>query len=109
MMRMRAISLTSLNLVPLWHVLCCLSTLSPEIFTGSYILGVKEGDHAFLFEHVAAAERAGRVTYYDREEPETGLCHRFRFVSDVPLNESHADLRVNFLECWEWDGDTVQH
>ena len=74
-----------------------------------YILGVKEGDHAFLFEHVAAAERAGRVTYYDREEPETGLCHRFRFVSDVPLNESHADLRVNFLECWEWDGDTVQH
>jgi hypothetical protein len=74
-----------------------------------YILGVKEGDHAFLFEHVAVAERAGRVTYYDRDDPKTGLRHRFRFVSDVPLNESHADLRVNFLECWEWDGDTVQH
>jgi len=28
-----------------------------------YILGVKEGDHASLFEHVAAAEQAGRVTY----------------------------------------------
>jgi hypothetical protein len=28
-----------------------------------YILGVKEGDHAFLFEQVAQAERAGRVTY----------------------------------------------
>ena len=27
----------------------------------------------------------------------------------MPLNESHADLRVNFLECWEWDGDKVQH
>lgn len=74
-----------------------------------YILGVKEGDHAHLFEQVAAAEQAGRVTYYDRDDPETGLRHRFRFVSDVPLNESHTDLRVNFLECWEWDKDTVQH
>jgi Transposase DDE domain len=74
-----------------------------------YILGVKEGDHSYLFEHVAQAERAGRVTYYDRDDPETGLRHRFRFVSDLPLNEANADVRVNFLECWEWDGDKVQH
>ena len=69
-----------------------------------YILGVKEGDHASLFEHVAA-EHAGRVTSYERDDPKTGLRHRFRFVSDMPLNASQADLRVNFLECWEWDGD----
>jgi hypothetical protein len=74
-----------------------------------YILGVKGGAHASLFEHVAAAEQAGRVTYYARDAPETGLRHRFRFVRDVPLNASHADLRVNFLECWEWDQDKVQH
>jgi Transposase DDE domain len=74
-----------------------------------YLLGVKEGDHAYLFEQVEAAEQAGRVTYYDRDDPETGLRHRFRFVSDVPLNASHADLRVNFLECWEWNQDQVQH
>lgn len=75
------------------------------------ILGVKAGDHAYLFEQVEAAEQAGRVTYYDRDDAETGLSHRFRFVSDVPLNESHADLRVNFLECWEWDKvkDQGQH
>jgi hypothetical protein len=74
-----------------------------------YILGLKEGDHASLFAQVAAAERAGRVRYYDRDDAKTGLCHRFRFVSDVPLNASHPDLRVNFLECWEWDHDEVQH
>jgi hypothetical protein len=73
------------------------------------ILGVKEGDHASLFAQVAAAEQAGRVTYYDRDAPETGLRHRCRFVRDVPLNASHTDLRVNFLECWEWDKDIVQH
>ena len=74
-----------------------------------YILGVKEGDHASLFAQVAAAEQAGRVTYYDRDDPSTGLRHRFRFVRDIPLNEAHTDLRVNFLECWEWDRDTVHH
>ena len=74
-----------------------------------YILGVKEGDHAYWCKHVAAAEQAGRVTYYERNDSETGLRHRFRFVSAMPLNEAHAALRVNFLECWEEDGDQVQH
>jgi hypothetical protein len=27
----------------------------------------------------------------------------------MPLNASKADLRVNFLECWEWSQDKVQH
>ena len=73
------------------------------------ILGVKEGDQAFLFEHVAAAEHAGRVTYDDRDDAETGRRHRFRFIREMPLNEANVDLRVNCLEGWEWDGDQVQH
>src|SRR5438445_10883931 len=63
-----------------------------------YILGVKEGDHAFLFEHVAAAERAGRVTYYDREEPETGLCHRFRFVG-IRLRRDSWNMTAVTQKC----------
>lgn len=74
-----------------------------------YILGVKEGDHPFLFQQVAAAEQAGRVTYYERDDPKTGLHHRFRFVSDVPLNAANADLHVNFLESWETVHGQVQH
>ena len=70
-----------------------------------YILGVKEGDHSYLFEQVALAEQAGQVRYYDRDEAQSGLRHRFRFVSDLPLNEANPDVRVNFLECWEWDGE----
>jgi hypothetical protein len=35
--------------------------------------------------------------------------HRFRFVNDVPLNASNADLRVNFIEYWEVGADKVQH
>jgi hypothetical protein len=75
-----------------------------------YILGVKEGDHAFLFEQVAQAERAGRVTSYDRADHNANVHHRFRFVSNMPLNASHPDLRVNFIECWETTADgKVQH
>ena len=74
-----------------------------------YILGVKEGDHASLFEQVQAAEHAGRVTAYERHDRAAGLVHRFRFVNDVPLNASHADMRVNFMEYWEMSDDKVQH
>jgi len=74
-----------------------------------YILGVKEGDHAFLFRQVQAAEHAGRVTYYERHDRAAGVVHRFRFVNDVPLNESHTDVRVNFIEYWEIGDNKVQH
>src|SRR5690349_334411 len=33
-----------------------------------YILGVKEGDHSYLFQQVETAEQAGRVTYYERHD-----------------------------------------
>src|SRR5438132_3006161 len=74
-----------------------------------YILGVKEGDHAYLFAQVQAAEQAGRVTSYERHDRAAGLRHRFRFVNDVPLNESNANVRVNFIEYWEMGADKVQH
>ena len=74
-----------------------------------YLLGVKEGDHAFLFDQVARAEQAGRVTYYERDDAKNGVQHRFRFVSDMPLNASNTALRVNFLECWETAKGNPQH
>ena len=74
-----------------------------------YILGVKEGDHAYLFQQVKAAEQAGRVTYYERHERAAGLVHRFRFVNDMPLNASQAHVRVNFIEYWEIGEAKVQH
>jgi hypothetical protein len=74
-----------------------------------YILGVKEGDHTFLFQQIQAAEHAGRVTSYERHDRAVGVLHRFRFVNDVPLNASHVDVRVNFIEYWEISATKVQH
>src|SRR5437879_2059629 len=72
------------------------------------ILGGKEGDHAFLFQQVQAAEYAGRVLYYERHDRAAGVMHRFRFVNDVPRNASHGDVRVNCIAYWEISDAKVQ-
>jgi Transposase DDE domain len=74
-----------------------------------YILGVKEGDHAYLFQQVQEAEQDGRVTYAERHDRAAGVMHRFRFINDVPLNESNTHVRVNFIEYWETRENKLQH
>jgi len=74
-----------------------------------YILGVKEGDHAYLFQQIEAAEHAGRVTWYERHDRAAGIVHRFRFINQVPLNASNADMHVNFIEYWEVQDAKAQH
>lgn len=70
-----------------------------------YILRVKEGDHAFLFEKVAKAHQAGRTTEVDIHG--VGVKHRFRFLNQVPLNKSNPDLLVNFIEYWQIEDDEI--
>ncbi len=72
-----------------------------------FILSVKPGDHAYLFDYVAQAHAEGKTTEFERQEK--GVTHRFRFLNDAPLNESNADLSINFLEYWEIKGDKTQH
>ena len=72
-----------------------------------YILGVKEGDHDFLFDYVETAHQAGQTTEYERTV--NGVTHRFRFINQVPLNASNQDVLVNFVEYWEVDGNKIQH
>jgi len=66
-----------------------------------YILGAKQSDHAFMFAHIEKSEEEGLVGHYQFTDEKTGTIHRFRFQNNVPLNESHQDLKVNFLEYWE--------
>ena len=60
-----------------------------------YIIGVKEGDHGFLFDWVQQAK--GCTVEIEKDK----VKHAFRYVNDVPLNDEHFDYRVNVLEYWE--------
>jgi hypothetical protein len=67
-----------------------------------FILGVKEGDHAYLFEEVRRREEEGLcVESVIVHTSEPHLEHRFTIVDDVPLNESNTDVRVTFLRYIE--------
>jgi len=72
------------------------------------ILGVKPGDHTYLFNYVEQAQTAGKTIEFEHTTTE-GVTHRFRFLNDAPLNESNLDVRVNFLEYWEVKGPKIQH
>lgn len=63
----------------------------------SYILGAKPGDHKFLFEFVKdICESFETIT---RE----GKIQKFRYINQVPLNDSNNNVIVNFLELTEID------
>lgn len=68
-----------------------------------FIIVAKPGDHEALFKAVDEKYARGEV-----EELETvddkGVIHGYRYVNGVPLNGSHPDLEVNFLEYWEVSG-----
>jgi hypothetical protein len=70
-----------------------------------YIIGVKPGDHGFLFQRLHDADEAGRTQHLTQVDTATGVLHHFRFHNGVPLNESNLDELVNVLEYWEIHAD----
>lgn len=67
-----------------------------------YILGVKEGDHKFLFNYVNEAAVKGETTeLVVKDENNSAILHCFSFINSVPLNKSNDDMMVNFLEYWQ--------
>jgi hypothetical protein len=72
-----------------------------------FILGVKPGDHTYLFDDVAQAHAQGKTEQFEMQKE--GVTHRFRYLNDVPLNEANCEVGVNFLEYWEIKGDKIQH
>jgi hypothetical protein len=79
-----------------------------------YIIGVKPGDHAFLFEHLQTRDEAGQIQVLTLVDPVTKVLHHFRSCEGAPLNESNPDELVNVLLYWEIPPDQkaqvkVQH
>lgn len=72
----------------------------------SFITVVKPDGNKALFDWVnsfkwnIAAERdksQGEFSFIDKK----GTQHKFRYVNGVPLNDTHTEFKVNFIEYWE--------
>jgi hypothetical protein len=74
-----------------------------------YLLGVKPGDHQYLFDRVLEAheqDRMQRLAWQDGE-----VSYEISYVHKLSLNASNEDLLVNFLEYSEYgaDGHRLKH
>ena len=74
----------------------------------SYIIVVKEIDHAYLKAVVDTQMKSGRGRTIELREDNT--TRQFYYVNQVPLNQSNPDLLVNYLEYHELkEGQTIYH
>jgi len=66
-----------------------------------FLLGVKPGDHPFLFDRVLEAFDQERVTVLTWPEGDR-LCE-IAYGNQLPLNEANQELLVNYLQYSEYD------
>jgi len=66
-----------------------------------FILGVKPGDHAHLFEQVRQREQAGKAGVLEVVDTDTRITRRYVFVHGVSINEANQEVLVNFLRYEE--------
>jgi hypothetical protein len=65
-----------------------------------FLLGVKPGSHAHLFEQMEQAQQKGRTRVLTLIDPD-GTVHHYRWLEKAALNESHGDVEVTMLEYWQ--------
>lgn len=71
----------------------------------TYLIGVKPKDHKVLFRQFDSRVAANKHKSYQFEEEKdgkkTGIVHEFQWANNLPLNSTHADIRVNLLRYTE--------
>jgi hypothetical protein len=61
-----------------------------------FIIGAKPGNLGTLFDWMKSLEKE---KYAHRDAK--GTLHEYEFINQVPLNDTHSETMVNFLEYWE--------
>ncbi len=72
----------------------------------SFIIGVKEGDHAHLFSEVSQRDEEEQVYWVTEIDKDSGVEKIIRFINDVKLNKTHS-IKVNFIEYIEQKNNEV--
>lgn len=66
-----------------------------------YILNVKPKGHKTLFKSIAGKRRRKELKTYTYSDK--GITHEFEYINNVVLNNSHPDIRVNFIHYTQTD------
>ncbi len=68
----------------------------------SHITRVKYGSNKSLMDHAIDCMGKGETEEFEVLGGD-GVLRGYRFINQIPLNKSHQDLWVNYLEYWETD------
>ena len=69
-----------------------------------FLLGVKAGDHPYLFDRVLEAIDDDQTESWEGKSlTQPGVTWSILVARDLPLNASHPEVRVNFLDYWEYN------
>lgn len=72
-----------------------------------FLLGAKPGDHKHLFEQVDKHRQAGQGDTVQVLDAKSGSVRsETQYISDLPLNKSNEEVRINFLQHHEFDPAT---
>ena len=72
-----------------------------------FIIRVKKDGNPSLMVTIQKRMIAGETEEFEVTDDQ-GVLRGYRFINDVPLNDSHPDLMVNFLDFWEIDTNGKQ-
>ena len=91
-----------MEMIALQDALACngphIRTLKANRF--SFIITAKPRSDSLLLKTVLAGLSEGTTTEFE-QTGEDGVLRGYRFRNDVPLNNEHKDLKVNFIDYWE--------
>jgi hypothetical protein len=65
----------------------------------SHITRIKYGSHKSLMDYTVEAMNRGETEEFEA----LGVLRGYRFINQIPLNKTHKDLLVNYLEYWAVD------
>lgn len=68
-----------------------------------FIIVAKPSGNPALFDALHQRLQQGLCTEWEEADPQAGITRGYRFTHRLPLNHSHPELTVNFLEYWEID------
>jgi hypothetical protein len=100
--------------LPIIVVEDALSPNAPHIrdlkkYHAHFILGVKKGDHKYLFEQFDQRVEDGQARVVYEEDAASGANRTWTFVNEVSINESNQEILVNLLVYVEVDAQGKSH
>ena len=69
----------------------------------NFIIRFKEGNNKTLMDTIQTGIQTGKTDEFEWYDEDREILRGYRFINDLPLNNTHPDTLVNYLDHWEVD------